>query len=224
MALASLLVATLVTCCLCAVSGVVSQIKLAQGMDPTSMSITWSTDRASSVKSNVIYGTSKTSLSMRAEGSDGKAYTYQSFDIGRFNKKNTGAFFPKYTSPNIHTVLLNNLTPGTTYYYRCGDTVSSDLSSIISFTTLPAVGTALNANGVPLTFAIMSDTSTNGVVNNTAYLGFMNLTVANIIANSEIGMVLLPGDLNYAGEQTVKIFTVRKTHFIGAIYDLIISH
>lgn len=145
---------------------------------------------------------------MKAEGSAGKAYTYQSFDIGRVNKKNTGAFLPKYTSPNIHIVRLNNLLPGTTYYYRCGDTVSSDLSNTISFTTLPALGTALNAQGVPLTFAIMADTSTNGVVNNTAYLGFMNFTVANIIANPKIGMVLLPGDLNYAGEYHFLLYQI----------------
>ena len=184
---------------LCVANAIVSQIKLAQGIDPTSMSITWSTDIASSGNSHVIYGTSKSSLSMFAEGSEGKAYTYQSFDSGKANKKNLGVFFPKYTSPNIHSVRLNNLVPGTTYYYRCGDTYSSDLSSIISFTTLPAVGSLLNAYGVPLTFAVMADTSLNGVVNGTKYVGFMNLTVANIVANPKIGIVFLPGDLGYAG-------------------------
>ena len=183
-----------------AVANAVFQIKLAQGMDPTSMVVTWSTNGTVSGNSQVIYGTVKTNLKMLAEGGDGKAYTFQSFDSGKANKKNTGAYFPRYTSPMIHSVRLNNLAAGTTYYYRCGDTVSADLSGIISFTTLPAVGSTLNANGLPLTFAILADTSTNGVVNGTKYQGFMNLTVANIIANPAVGMVLLPGDLNYAGK------------------------
>lgn len=193
-------ISILLLCSLFGANALVSQIKLAQGMDPTSMSITWSTDIASSGNSHVIYGTTKTSLTMFAEGNEGKGYTYQSFDIGKVHKSNAGAFFPKYTSPNIHSVRLNNLVPGTKYYYRCGDTYSSDLSSIISFTTLPAVGSLLNAYGVPLTFAVMADTSLTGVVNGTQYVGFMNLTVANIVANPKIGIVFLPGDLGYAGE------------------------
>jgi hypothetical protein len=85
---------------------------------------------------------------------------------------------------------LNNLVPGTTYYYRCGDVVSSDLSGIISFTTLPAVGSVLNAKGLPLTFAVLADTSTNGVVNGSLYSGFMNVTSLNTLTNTAVGMVL----------------------------------
>jgi phosphodiesterase/alkaline phosphatase D-like protein len=137
---------------------------------------------------------------MVAEGSDGKSYTFQSFDAGKYVPANAGSFFPKYTSPLIHSVDLNNLVPGTTYYYRCGDVVSSDLSGIISFTTLPAVGSVLNAKGLPLTFAVLADTSTNGVVNGSLYSGFMNVTSLNILTNTAVGMVLLPGDLSYAGK------------------------
>lgn len=32
-----------------------------------------------------------------------------------------------YTSGSIHTVLLSNLTPDTTYYYRCPSSTPSDL-------------------------------------------------------------------------------------------------
>ena len=182
-----------------AVANAVFQIKLSQGMDPTSMVVTWSTNGTVSGNSQVVYGTVKTNLKMLAEGGDGKAYTYQSF------AKKTGAYYPKYTSPMIHSVRLNNLAAGTTYYYRCGDTVSADLSGIISFTTLPAVGSTLNANGLPLTFAILADASTNGVVNGTKYTGFMNLTMANILANTAVGMILLPGDLNYGGEEPIHL-------------------
>ena len=179
--------------------GHVYQIKLSQGLDPTSMVVTWSTNGTIG-NSQVIYGTTKTNLNLLGEGGDGKAYTYQSFDSGKMNKANAGAYFPRYTSPLIHTVRLNNLAPGTKYYYRCGDVASADLSAIISFTTLPAIGSALDAQGQPLTFAILADTSCNGIVNGTVYYGFMNVTVANIMANTAIGMVLLPGDLGYAGK------------------------
>ena len=192
--------ATLLLCALSVATATVFQIKLAQGLDPTSMVVTWSTNGTSSGNSQVIYGTVKTSLTKVAEGSDGKSYTYQSFDAGKYVPANAGSFFPKYTSPLIHSVDLNNLVPGTTYYYRCGDVVSSDLSEIISFTTLPAVGSVLNAKGLPLTFAVLADTSTNGVVNGSLYSGFMNVTSLNILTNTAVGMVLLPGDLSYAGK------------------------
>ena len=197
--------ATLLLCALSVATATVFQIKLAQGLDPTSMVVTWSTNGTSSGNSQVIYGTVKTSLTMLAQGGDGKSYTFQSFDAGKYVPANAGSFFPKYTSPLIHSVDLNNLVPGTTYYYRCGDVVSSDLSGIISFTTLPAVGSVLNAKGLPLTFAVLADTSTNGVVNGSLYSGFMNVTSLNILTNTAVGMVLLPGDLSYAGKSVHQI-------------------
>jgi phosphodiesterase/alkaline phosphatase D-like protein len=77
-----------------------------------------------------------------------------------------------YKSPIIHKAVLNNLLPGTKYYYQCGDITNNDLSAVISFTTLPAVGSARDADGQLLTFAIMADTSTTGVINGnmSAYL------------------------------------------------------
>ena len=189
------IIALLFLCSLSVAYGTIGsfyQIKLSQGKDPTGMVVTWSTNGTVSGLTQVAYGTSKTSLSMLGEGGDGKSYTFQSF-----NKK--GVYLPKYTSPLIHSVRLNNLAPGTTYYYRCGDTQSGVLSGVLSFTTLPAVGSAMDANGRLLTFAIMADTSTNGVVSGITYQGFMNLTMLNILANPAIGMVLLPGDLNYGG-------------------------
>ena len=183
--------ATLLLCALSFATAEVFQIKLAQGLDPTSMVVTWSTNGTSSGNSQVIYGTEKTSLTTVAEGSYGKSYTFQSFDAGKYVPANAGSFFPKYTSPLIHSVDLNNLVPGTTYYYRCGDVVSSDLSGIISFTTLPAVGSALNAKGLLLTFAVLADTSTNGVVNGSLYSGFMNLTSVNILTNTAVGIEVL---------------------------------
>jgi hypothetical protein len=74
--------ATLPLCALSVATATVFQIKLAQGLDPTSMVVTWSTNGTSSGSSQVMYGTVMTSLTMVAEGSDGKLYTFQSFDAG----------------------------------------------------------------------------------------------------------------------------------------------
>ena len=192
-------IAALLLCSLSVAYGFVYQIKLSQGLDPTSMVVTWSTNNTVSGNSQVIYGTTATSLNLMAEGGDGRSYSFQSFDNNKAHTKTVGAYLPLYTSPLIHTVRLNNLAPGTKYYYKCGDTVSSDLSAMISFTTLPAVGSVIDAKGQPFTFAVMADTSFNGVVNGSTYLGFMNFTVANIMNSPSIGMVLLPGDMSYAG-------------------------
>ena len=197
--------AVLLLCAITAVTAKVYQIKLSQGSDPTSMVVTWSTNGTSTYNSHVIYGTVKTSLRMLAEGGDGKSYTYQSYDAGQYIRANGGSYLPKYTSPLIHSVRLNNLVPGTTYYYRCGDMVCSDLSRVISFTTLPAVGSALNAKGLPLTFAVLADTSTNGFVNGSLFTGFMNETSLNIRTNPAVGMVLLPGDMSYAGKSYLSL-------------------
>ena len=210
--------AVLLLCAITAVTAKVYQIKLSQGSDPTSMVVTWSTNGTSTYNSHVIYGTAKTSLRMLAEGGDGKSYTYQSYDAGQYIRANGGSYLPKYTSPLIHSVRLNNLVPGTTYYYRCGDIVCSDLSGVISFTTLPAVGSALNAKGLPLTFAVLADTSTNGFVNGSLFTGFMNETSLNIRTNPAVGMVLLPGDLSYAGKSYLSFQGVRIS--LNFIYKL----
>ena len=214
----SAILAVLLLCALSVATSKVFQIKLAQGSDPTSMVVTWSTNGTSPGNSQVMYGTVKTSLKMMAEGGDGKSYTYQSYDAGQYISANAGAYLFKYTSPSIHSVRLNNLVPGTTYYYRCGDVVNSELSGVISFTTLPAVGSALNAKGLPLTLAVMADTSTNGVVNGTRYQGFTNMTSLNIMANNAVGMILLPGDMSYAGKL---IHCFHRSINIALIYELL---
>jgi hypothetical protein len=123
-------------------------------------------------------------LNLLASGSPGVAYTYQSFQAK--NRKAVagnatrgipaipaipaGSLLPLYKSPLIHKAVLNNLLPGTQYYYQCGDIINKDLSKVISFTTLPAVGSARDSKGELLTFAIMADTSTTGIINGKIYL------------------------------------------------------
>ena len=202
----SLVIARLFLCTLSVACGYVYQIKLSQGRDPTGMAVVWSTNGTVSGNTQVIYGTTSTNLNLLGEGAEAKSYTFQSFT-------KTGKYLPLYTSPMIHQVRLNNLAPGTTYYYKCGDTVTGVLSALLSFTTLPAVGSAMDANGRLLTFGILADTSTNGVVEGTTYQGFMNLSVANIVANPAIGMVLLPGDLNYAGNKSIFLLRLSRNLF-----------
>jgi hypothetical protein len=191
------------------VSAIISQIKITQGLTPTTMAITWSSGlsngnvdslfpsitNCSSFHSlayswtgntQIRYGTSPSSLNLLAQAGPGAAYTYQSFQakarkavaanitfgIKAISAIPAGALLPLYKSPIIHKAVLNNLLPGTKYYYQCGDITNNDLSAVISFTTLPAVGSARDADGQLLTFAIMADTSTTGVINGnmSAYL------------------------------------------------------
>ena len=47
---------------------------------------------------------------------------------------NGGATALNYTSPNLHTVVLNNLQPGTKYFYQVGD--GTTYSGTYNFTAL----------------------------------------------------------------------------------------
>lgn len=110
-------------CVVVDVESTISQIKLAQGLTPTTMTVTWSSTPAST-NTQVKYGTSKNSLSLNALGSPGVSYTYQSF-MAKARKAvaaSTGVaavaavpvatLLPFYTSPLIHKAVLNNLMPG----------------------------------------------------------------------------------------------------------------
>ena len=54
-----------------------------------------------------------------------------------------------YTSPLLHSVVVANLTPGVTYFYRVGD--GTTFSGIFNFTSLPAPGKKLKnkCNTIP---------------------------------------------------------------------------
>ena len=88
----------------------VTQIHMAQGRDPTSMTISWITplDLSHVAASEVHYGTSPTDLSMVAVG-------YSSYYTTNYYNQ------PQYTSGQLHHTVLTALTPGTTYFYSCGD-------------------------------------------------------------------------------------------------------
>ena len=134
----------------------VSQLHLAQGNDPTSMTVSWiSPLKTSPTAASVVhYGTSPLALDTV---STGYAQYYTTNFPGLAN----------YTSGLINHVTLAGLQPATQYFYVCGDasdsadnvarrplTPSSPTSSVQSFTTLPAAG---DAGTAPLTLGIIGD-------------------------------------------------------------------
>lgn len=92
------------------------QIHLSLGTDPTNMVLVWATT-SHSAGTDVIYGTSKSSLNHKQSG------TTDSYTAG------------SYKSPLFHYVILSNLAQATTYYYSCGDSSRNIWSSVYSFKT-----------------------------------------------------------------------------------------
>ena len=143
----------------------VSQIHINQGNDPTEMIVSWVTSSFSSL-SQVSYGTSQSALSKIASGD------YTSYTAG------------SYKSGAIHHVKITGLAPDTTYYYQCGDVTNKQTSGILSFKTLPAVGSTKS-------FSV-------GVIGDLGNTVDSQTTVEHILSNNALSMVLHAGDLSYA--------------------------
>ncbi len=67
-----------------------------------------------------------------------------------YNFSNANPIF-NYTSPLFHHVTLQGLTPGTLYFYKCGNPTLG-ISQEFNFTSPPAVG------AYPLVLGVVSDT------------------------------------------------------------------
>jgi hypothetical protein len=95
------------------------QIHLAQGLDPTTMTVSWITERAKSPY--VVYGESDTALRYRTLSVDATttSYTFSSPTYGN------------YTSQQIHHVTLKGLKPDSTYYYLVQDSQEGLAVSIL---------------------------------------------------------------------------------------------
>lgn len=146
----------------------VSQVHIAQGKDSSSMSIVWLTPDVSATY--VHYGTSPSELNMTASGT-ASSYTYSDK-------------YGSYTSGQIHTVVLEKLSPKTQYYYQCGDYNADDLSGILQFKTLPARG-----DSTPTSFGVVGDL---GITTDA------QSTLNHIMGNENLEMILHVGDLSYA--------------------------
>jgi len=97
----------------------VQQIHIAQGIDPTTMVISWLTPNytAPAPASQVRYGLDPDNLDWLITNQD--AFTYP-IPAG-YAKQDQKSPYPDYTSGWLHNVELRNLQPNTLYYYQCGD-------------------------------------------------------------------------------------------------------
>jgi hypothetical protein len=153
----------------------VSQVHIAQGLTPSSMTISWLTP--DKCLSHVSYSMNKEIIDNIVYGS------CSSYD---YYYANSGASVKYYKSGYIHHVLLTDLQPNTQYYYQCGDFLMESLSKVLQFKTLPKPG---DSNKAGLTFGVIGDI---GQTENSV------LTVNHLMNEPEVSMILHAGDLSYA--------------------------
>lgn len=151
------------------IAGYITQVHIAQGKTPETMSISWVTKFE--YNTTVWYGLNKTNLDMIQNG-------YES--SYKFDYPNDGV----YESGTIHHVELTNLKPSTQYFYVCGDNISGIQSNIFNFTTTSYVGSFY-----PATF---------GVVGDLGQTIDSEITLNHISNNKNIQLILHAGDLSYA--------------------------
>lgn len=147
----------------------VSQIHIAQGKDPSAMTISWVTK--SSADTQVRFGLKPEELVNVAYGN----VTSYNFDYPEYGV---------YESGVIHHVFLTNLEPDTIYYYECGDFSVSQTSGTLYFKTLPKVG-----DPRPISFAVIGD------LGQTQY---SLTTLEHVLENRRLQLILHAGDLSYA--------------------------
>jgi hypothetical protein len=147
----------------------VTQVHMAQGKSPESMTISWVTKSAA--KTQIFYGTSADNLSMKAEGySTSYSFNYPQYGV--------------YQSGVIHHVPISNLTASTQYFYQVGDFSANVTSGTLTFKTMPEVG---NLN--PVFF---------GVIGDLGQTTDSESTINHVLNNNNLGLILHAGDLSYA--------------------------
>lgn len=146
----------------------ISQIHIAQGVNPNSMTISWLTN--DDCFSHVAYGFNNKSLDNIIHGSSS---SYEFYYDNNY-----------YKSGYIHHVLLTELKPLTTYYYQCGDFMIQSISDILHFKTLPYPG-----DNTKIIFGVLGD------IGQTIH---SVSTINNLIKEKNIDMILHAGDLSYA--------------------------
>ncbi|KAI3440812.1 Purple acid phosphatase [Psidium guajava] len=162
------------------------QISLALSTDPSSMWVSWITGDSqigknvtpldpSSVASEVWYGTESGKYASRQDGRSAVYSQLYPFE-GLLN----------YTSGIIHHVRLEGLEPGTTYYFKCGDSSFPAVSDEYSFKTMPSS----SPNAYPSRIAVIGDL---GLTSNSS------TTIDHVIQNDP-ALVLMVGDLTYANQ------------------------
>lgn len=153
---------------------------------PTAMWVSWITGDAqigvnvtpldpSSVASEVWYGKKSGKYSMKKTGISTIYNQNYPFE-GLLN----------YTSGIIHHVKIDDLEPGTKYYYKCGDSFLKAMSEEHVFETLSEPG----PNNYPGRIAVIGDLG----------LTLNSTTTINHVIQNDPSMILFVGDLSYANQ------------------------
>jgi acid phosphatase type 7 len=147
----------------------VTQIHIAQGVTPESMTISWVTKLNAS--SQVKFGRTADNLESSFTG-----YT-TSYD---FNYPDFGY----YSSGVIHHVTVTGLEASTLYFYQCGDFEKSSTSGLLTFKTMAKVG-----DHSPLHLLVVGDLGTTTD---------SETTLQHMMQDVNGGLILHAGDLSYA--------------------------
>jgi len=141
------------------------QVHIAMGSNYSQMVIAWVTEGPAN--STVIFGKDKDNLTQTSTGNSSSYTRHQD----------------QYTSGEIHSVMLKDLEPETTYFYQVGDVTEE--SRVFSFRTAPPVGPS-----VPYSFSVVGDLGQTQHSRD---------TIHHIEADPDVtDMVLIAGDLSYA--------------------------
>ncbi|XVF38069.1 hypothetical protein REPUB_Repub20aG0066000 [Reevesia pubescens] len=153
---------------------------------PTSMWVSWVTGDAqigsnvtpldpTSVAGEVWYGKESGKYTSKRKG-DATVYSQLYPFEGLLN----------YTSGIIHHVRIDDLEPGSKYYYKCGDSSLSAMSEEHVFETLPLPG----QNSYPRRIAFIGDL---GLTRNSS-------TTIDHLTKNDPSLILMIGDLTYANQ------------------------
>jgi hypothetical protein len=159
----------------------VTQVHLALGSTPSTMSVSWTCAEAS----QVVYGISPTTLD------HGPVKPFSSKNYSMQTVPRSTDVWQNYTSGVINHAQLEDLTPATTYYYQIIPSPNASgtpavPSSVMSFSLPPSAG-----DPSPMIFDVVGDL---GQTN------YSNVTVSHIAldANNGSHFVLHVGDMAYA--------------------------
>ena len=128
--------------------------------------------------STVWYGTSSGNYTTNTSSTIFTSYT-QTYNFSNANP------ILNYSSPLFHHVTIQNLTPSTLYYYKCGD-VNLGMSQEFNFTSPPAVGPTT----YPFVLGVVADT---GLTPNTT------VTIQHL-TDAKPQVWTLIGDFSYADD------------------------
>lgn len=197
----------------------IEQVHVSMGLAPDTATITWASQ--TTTESLVTYNHLGSSEKMQEHGSPGERYSFlldpsayypvNTTCQGSHNYTNPDCY---YTSPEIHSVTLTDLTADEVYEFQVsGDTMT------FKFNTGPAVGA-----GNPNKFAIIGDL---GQTENSSHTV---AAIAKALDAMQVDTVILAGDISYAdgyapkwdswGRMFEYVFANVKTAYVGGNHEV----